>query len=47
MSSAAEARFRIQAPNSRPRAIKVIGRGSRAGGGIVAERRALHGRPPE
>lgn len=25
MSSAAEARFRIQAPNSRPRAIKVIG----------------------
>jgi len=25
MSSAAEARFRVQAPNSRPRAIKVIG----------------------
>ena len=25
MSSAAEARFRVQAPNSRPRAIKVVG----------------------
>jgi hypothetical protein len=34
MSSAAEARFRVQTPNSRPRAVKVIGLDT-AGGEVV------------
>ena len=41
MSSAAEARFRIQAPNSRPRAIKVIGLD--AGGSDAVRRLAQDG----
>src|SRR5512141_1973276 len=41
MSSAAEARFRVQAPNSRPRAIKVIGLD--AGGADAVRRLADEG----
>jgi hypothetical protein len=40
MSSAEEARFRVQAPNSRPRAIKVIGLDAR---GAEAVRRLANG----
>ncbi|HEX6462817.1 MAG TPA: hypothetical protein VFZ98_00135 [Vicinamibacterales bacterium] len=36
MNSAAEARFRIEAPNSRPRAIKVIGLDRRGGEAVRA-----------
>jgi hypothetical protein len=41
MSSAAQARFRVQAPNSRPRAIKVIGLD--ASGGDAVHRLAAEG----
>src|SRR5262245_26195942 len=42
MSSAAEARFRVQAPNSKPRAIKVIALD--AGSGPVLDQLADRGR---